>query len=106
MSEQPEQARADGETVRRRENARAEVVRALGVLERSERNGLEELRQSLCAFIAALRAGSVPRDEAITIVRTLIETPVTPEGRFALLPQAREALLELSMQWCAEEYTR
>lgn len=86
--------------------ARDEVVRALGRLEQSERNALEEVRLALCALIGAFRAHGMPYDAIVETVRALISTPTTPEGAYTLLPAAREALVELSVQWCSEEYAR
>jgi hypothetical protein len=78
----------------------------LGLVERGERNALERLREALCGFVGALRGEGVSRDEVIEIVRTLVATPTTPDATFALLGPAREALVELSVHWCAEEYER
>jgi hypothetical protein len=87
-------------------NARDDVVRALGRLERGERNALEEVRLALCPLIAELRARGMSYDAIVENVRTLVSTPTTPEGEYTLLSAAREALLELSIQWCAEEYAK
>jgi hypothetical protein len=86
--------------------ARADVVSALGRLERSERNGLEEVRGALCRFIASLRAGGASYESVVDIVRDLVATPATPDGASTLHPSAREALVELSIHWCAAEYRR
>jgi hypothetical protein len=87
-------------------SARDEVVRALGRLEQSERDAFEEVRLALCALIAAFRADGMSYDAIVENVRALISTPTTPEGAYTLLPAAREALVELSVQWCSEEYSR
>ena len=86
--------------------ARAKVIEALGKMERGERNALDSLRDVLCGFVTALRAEGATRDQAIVSVRRLIAEPATSEGAFRLLPPAREALIELSMHWCAEEFGR
>ena len=84
--------------------AREEVVRALARLEQGERNALEGVRSALCPLIAALRADGTPYDSIVESVRTLVSRPTTPEAEFVLHPAAREALVELSVQWCAMEY--
>jgi hypothetical protein len=87
-------------------DARDEVVRALGRLEQGERDALEEVRLALCPLIAALRADGKSYDSIVESVRALVSSPTTPEGEFGLHPAAREALVELSVQWCANEYGR
>ena len=86
--------------------ARANVVEALGKMERGERNALDALRDVLCGFVAALKAEGATRDQAIEAVRRLISEPASSDGAFRLLPPAREALIELSMHWCGEEFGR
>lgn len=86
--------------------ARAAVVDALGRMERGERNSLDALRDVLCTFVNTLKAEGATREQAIEAVRRVISAPTTSEGAFRLLPPAREALIELSMHWCAEEYGR
>ena len=86
--------------------ARASVIDALGKMERGERNALDSLRDVLCSFVTALKAEGATRDQAVEAVRRLISEPATSEGAFRLLPPAREALIELSVHWCAEEFGR
>lgn len=88
------------------EQSRETVVRALERVERGERNALTELREALCGYVTALRSQGLTRELTIDTVRTLVHTPRTDEGTFGLLPMAREALVELSVQWCGEEYDR
>jgi hypothetical protein len=88
------------------DTTRAEVVSAIARLEHSERNALEELRGTLCRFIAALRAGGASYESAVDIVRGVAAAPATPDGARTLHPSAREALVELSIHWCGEEYER
>ena len=83
--------------------ARANVVAALGKMERGERNSLDGLRDVLCAFVGALKAEGASRDQAMEAVRQVISEPATAEA-FRLLAPAREALIELSIYWCTEEY--
>jgi hypothetical protein len=85
--------------------AQLEVVEALGRLERSERNALEEFRTALCVFIGSLRAQGMDRDTVAETVRALVAVPTTDNVR-GLHPSAREALIELSIHWCAEEFSR
>ena len=86
--------------------ARAAVVDALGRMERGERNSLDALRDVLCTFVNTLKAEGATREQAIEAVRRIISAPATSEGAFRLLPPAREALIELSTHWCAEEFGR
>ena len=88
------------------DTARADVLSAIARLEHSERNALEELRQTLCRFIGALRAGGASYESVVDIVGNLAAAPATPDGARTLHPSAREALVELSIHWCAEEYER
>jgi len=83
--------------------ARANVVVALGKMERGERNALDTLRDVLCTFVGVMKSEGASRDEAIEAVRRIISEPATAES-FRLLAPAREALIELSTHWCAEEY--
>lgn len=83
---------------------RAAVVQAVANIERGERNALEGLRQALCTFVVALRDDGASRDEALEAARVVIETRATPNGALALLPSARDALVELSTHWCEEAY--
>ena len=87
-------------------DARANVIAALGKMERGERNSLDVLRDHLCGFVNALKAEGATRDQAVEAVRRLISEPATSEGAFRLLPPAREALIELSLHWCVEEFGR
>lgn len=83
---------------------RAYVVNALRRVEQGERDSLDELRSALCSFVGALRAEGIDKDEATRIVGELIMTPTEPAGETNLQAPAREALVELSTHWCAEEY--
>jgi hypothetical protein len=87
-------------------NPRESVKRALASVERGERNALEGLREALCGFVVELRKEGASRDEAIAAVRELMTEPATAAGMAVLLPPAREALVELSTYWCAQEYAR
>ena len=84
--------------------ARESVIDALGRMERGERNALDEMRDTLCALVSALKASGATREQAVEDVRRTITEPVTAEGGVRLLPAAREALLELSLYWCAEDF--
>jgi hypothetical protein len=39
-------------------------------------------------------------------VRTLVTTPASPEGAISLTPIVRDALAELTLEWCEAEYNR
>jgi hypothetical protein len=86
--------------------ARDRALSALGQVEQGQRDSMEELRVCLCSYVGALRRDGVSREQTIDAVRSLIAAPVTPEGAFALTPIVREALAELTLQWCAAEYDR
>ena len=87
-------------------DAREWVIDALGRMERGERNALDEMREALCAFVSALKSDGATREQATEEVRRIITEPVTAEGGFRLLGPAREALIELSLYWCSEEFAR
>ena len=86
--------------------ARESVIDALRRMERGERDALDEMRDALCALVSALKAGGATREEATEEVRRITAEPVTPEGGVRLLPPAREALVELSLHWCSEDFGR
>ena len=104
MTPELERPQAADASAARSEHARTLAIRALERLERGERNALEEVRETLCAFIAHVRAEGMPREQALEIVRTLVSTPQSPAGGPSLTPAAREALVELSTYWCVAEY--
>ena len=87
-------------------DARRGVALALASVERGERNALEGLRQALCSFVVALREGGASKEDAMAAVKALMAEPATPDGAMTLLPPAREALVELSTYWCAQEYAK
>lgn len=86
--------------------ARSRVLTALEHLERGHRDAMEELRVSICEYVGVLRRQGSSRDETFANVRLLITTPATEDGMVALTPIVREALTELTLQWCAAEYDR
>ncbi len=86
--------------------ARRGVALALASVELGERNALEGLRQALCSFVVALREGGGSKEDAIAAVKALMAEPATLGGATTLLPPAREALVELSTYWCAQEYAK
>jgi hypothetical protein len=86
--------------------ARERAVSALGRLEHGQRDAMEELRESLCGYVGALRQEGWTREATLATVRTLIATPVTPDGAIALTPIVRDALAELTLEWCQAEYDR
>ncbi len=88
------------------DEARAGLVLALHAVARAERNALDGLRDALCPFVAALRREGLSKVDALLAVREVLTTVSAPDGELALLPAAREALLELSTHWCGEEYDR
>ena len=86
--------------------AREHAVAALGRLEHGQRDAMDELREALCGYVGALRQEGWTREATLATVRTLIATPVTPDGVLALAPIGRDALAELTLQWCQAEYER
>jgi hypothetical protein len=106
MATFPERDQRGPSTLPELAEARANVVDALGKMERGERNSLDILRSVLCTYVTTLKAEGASREQAIEAVRKVISEPTTPDGAFRLLAPAREALIELSVHWCGEEYGR
>ena len=86
--------------------ARDEARTAMRNLEQGQRDGMEELRVALCAYVGAMRRAGSTREATLAAVRTFVATPATPDGAIALTPIVREALAELTLEWCAAEYDR
>ena len=85
---------------------RARALSALANLEHGHRDAMEELRVAICEYVGTLRRQGSSRDETLATIRVLIATPATPEGGVALTPIVRDALAELTLQWCEAEYDR
>ncbi len=83
--------------------ARDSALAALALVERGERNSLDNLRDAVCTYLTVLKAGGCSKDDALERVRALIATPVSPDPSW-LLPTAREALMDLAMHWCTQQY--
>jgi hypothetical protein len=94
---------SDGQ-VSRSGHDRANVVQALERLERSERDAIDELRQAICGFVGSLRGEGASEDQVKEAVRALVATPASTDGAVNLAPAVREALVELAVHWCADEY--
>lgn len=86
--------------------ARDTVIEALARVEGGQRDALDELRVSLCAYVGLLRRGGATRDAVLSHVRELMAQPATPAGAVSLTPIVREALAELTLEWCRAEYAR
>jgi hypothetical protein len=86
--------------------ARERATSALGRLEHGQRDAMDELREALCGYVGALRQEGWTREATLATVRTLIATPVNPDGAIALTPIVRDALAELTLEWCQAEYDR
>lgn len=86
--------------------ARQRATSALGRLEHGQRDAMDELREALCGLVGALRHEGWTREATLATVRTLIATPVNPDGADALTPIVRDALAELTLEWCHAEYDR
>ena len=85
---------------------RGRAVSALEHLEHGNRDAMEELRVAICEYVGALRKQGETREATLEAVRTLVTTPASPEGAVALTPIVRDALAELTLEWCAAEYNR
>jgi len=83
--------------------AREAAREALALVERGERNSLDRLRDAVCSYVAALHAEGLGKEEALEKVRLLIASPTSSEDTW-LLPVAREALTDLAMHWCTQQY--
>ena len=86
--------------------ARAAVVQALVRLELGERDSMEALHRTLCDFVRLQRKAGRACDEVVADVRGIVTKPVTAAGATKVPAVAREALVELTLRWCAEEYAR
>jgi hypothetical protein len=86
--------------------ARQRATSALGRLEHGQRDAMDELREALCGFVGALRHEGWTREATLATVRTLIAMPVNHDGADALTPIVRDALAELTLEWCQAEYDR
>jgi len=84
--------------------ARAAVAQALVRLERGERNALDGLRDAVCSYVLALRTSGTSREDAIEAVRSVMAQPSGSGTEHSILPEAREALVELSAHWCADQF--
>ena len=83
---------------------RDNVVNALGRLERSERDAVDGLRTAICGFVGSLRAEGATQEQVVEAVRTLVASPATADGALNLAPAVREALVELAIHWCVDEW--
>ena len=83
--------------------AREAVLEALTLVERGERDSLDNLRDAVCAYLSALKAEGVPREDALEQIRAVIAEPVSTDPTW-LLPAAREALMDLATHWCTQQY--
>lgn len=99
------QAQSHGATEERRA-AREPVLASLARVESGQRDALDDLRVALCAYVGHLRREGLSREDVLAAVRELVLQPVTPEGAIALTPIVREALAELTLEWCQAEYAR
>ena len=86
--------------------ARDQARTALAHLEQGQRDAMEELRVGLCGCVGALRKSGCTREATLATVRAFVATPATPDGAIALTAIVRDALAELTLEWCAAEYDR
>ena len=106
MSERAEPEREAPSEVSEATTARAGVLRALRDLELGERDAMERLHDALCRFVAAQRSAGRTCGEVVAEVRGIVGEPATPQGARKIPSVAREALAELTLRWCEEEYAR
>ena len=106
MEQRSTQTNVPGEASAAAPVARERVTSALGRLEHGQRDAMDELREALCGYVGALRQEGWTREATLATVRTLIATPVNPDGAIALTPIVRDALAELTLEWCQAEYDR
>ena len=92
-----------GAATRTTAEARAAAVHALRAVEEGQRDSLDALRDAICTYLTQLRAEGLSKDIALERVRSVIAEPATDEPGW-LLPAAREALMDLAMYWCSEQY--
>jgi len=86
--------------------ARGRAATALAHLEHGHRDAMEELRVALCEYVGALRREGSSREATLSSVRELVMAPASPDGALALPGIVRDALAELTLEWCAAEYNR
>lgn len=106
MSEGTTQADSGTPQLTEAQPAREIVVAALGRVESGQRDALEELRVALCGYVGALGRSGWTRDQVLQHIRDIMANPVTPAGAYSLTPVVREALAELTLEWCRTEYAR
>ena len=82
------------------------MIGALEAFERGERDTIEALRLALCRYVHALRAAGTAVEDVLSEMRELVTRPQTPHGATKVPPIAREALAELTLRWCSDEYER
>jgi hypothetical protein len=93
-------------TTARSAAVRSEVVAALARVEEGQRDAMEDLRGALCSYVTVLRREGLSREATLAGIKALIATPATPNGGVSLTPIVRQALAELTLQWCESEYSR
>jgi len=86
--------------------ARSQVIAALGRVEEGQRDAMDDLRVALCTYVGTLRRDGLSREATLAGIRALIAAPATPVGGVSLTPVVRQALAELTLQWCEAEYSR
>lgn len=106
MSEQAERERSNPGEPSEAGTARARVVETLRAFELGERDSLDSLYEALCRLVAVLRRAGRTREDVIAEVRNVVTAPATPQGARKVPEIAREALAELTVRWCEEEYAR
>ena len=91
---------------RSKDRERDALVTALHGLEMGARNSIEALHDALCAYVHARRRDGDSVQSVLAQVRELVTQPVTSEGGTKVSALAREALIDLSLRWCADEFAR
>jgi hypothetical protein len=96
-------ATASEQSMDRERDARLATLHAL---ETGARYSIEALHNALCAYVRVRRRDGDTVEAVLAQVRELVIQPVTPEGATRISPLAREALIDLSLRWCADEFAR
>ena len=103
MNLDPHEGDLPGTATRTTGEARAAAVQALRAVEEGHRDSLDALRSAICSYLTALRAEGLDKADAMELVRSVIAEPASDDPGW-LLPAAREALMDLAMYWCSEQY--
>ena len=103
MSLDPRDGDLPAIATRTSDETRLAAVHALRAVEEGQRDSLDALRSAICNYLTALRAEGLDKADALERIRSLIAEPASKDPGW-LLPAAREALMDLAMYWCTEQF--